>query len=195
MALAVFAYGSLAHAESASLTLGRPVATPRPAALRGWSRRFSQVRDNHACEKAFALADGTRPRWILGLNLEPGEAAAGPVNGALIELAGEDELARLALRELRYDALEVTGAVETAGTDTTPERVIAFTAKREHHAPDPPAEAVVLASYARAVEDAFAALGAGELERFRATTGPYPAEPVEATLVEDSIRAGNPRGW
>ena len=54
---------------------------------------------------------------------------------------------------------------------------------------------MILASYARAVEEAFAALGAGELERFLATTGSYPAEPVEATLVEDSIRAGNPRGW
>lgn len=198
MALAVFAYGSLAHAESASLTLGRAVATPRPAVLRGWSRRFSQVRDNHACEKAFALADGTRPRWILGLNLEPGEDAAGPVNGALIELTGEAELARLALRELRYDAIEVTAAVEAASArraSGAPGRVFAFTAKAEHHAPDPPAGAVVLASYARAVEAAFAALGAGQLERFRATTGPYPAKPVEATLVEDSIPAGNPRDW
>ena len=192
MSLAVFAYGSLASAESARLTLGRAVAV-RPAELPGWSRRFTQVRDNLACEKTFELADGTRPRWILGLNLEPWKGL-GSVNGALIELEGEEELARLALRELRYDAVEVTEHVEP-GTDTTPERVIAFTAKREHHAPDPPAEAVVLASYARAVEAAFAALGAGELERFRVTTGPYPAEPVEATLVEDSIRAGNPRDW
>ena len=37
MALAVFAYGSLvARRRAPSMTLGRPVPTPRPAALRGW---------------------------------------------------------------------------------------------------------------------------------------------------------------
>lgn len=192
MSLAVFAYGSLASAESARLTLGRAVAV-RPAELPGWSRRFTQVRDNLACEKTFELADGTRPRWILGLNLEPWKGL-GSVNGALIELEGEEELARLALRELRYDAVEVTEHVEPS-VAPLPGRVFAFTAKPEHHAPDPPADAVIIAAYARAVESAFTALGAGQLARYRETTGPYPREPVEATLVEDSIRAGNPRDW
>lgn len=194
MSIAIFGYGSLVLAESASLTLGRPVAATRPAALRGWSRRFSQMRDNHACEKTFALADGTRPRWILGLNVERGAAETGPVNGALIELSGEEELARLALRELRYDAVEVTGLVEP-GAGPAPGRVFTFTAKPEHHASDPPPEAVILASYARAVEAAFAALGPAHLERFLETTGPYPAERVEATLVEGAILEGNPQEW
>jgi cation transport regulator ChaC len=193
MSLAVFGYGSLVLAESASMTLSRPVNATRPAALRGWRRRFSQCRDNLAVEKTFALEDGTRPRWILGLNLEQGEDEAGPVNGALIELRGQGELDRLALRELRYLPVEVTPQVEVAGE--VPTRVFAFTARPAHHAPTPPRGAVILASYARAVEAAFAALGPGELERFRETTGPYPVELVEATLVEDAIPEGNPRAW
>src|ERR671914_2782658 len=115
MSLAVFAYGSLVLAESASMTLGRPVSATRPAALRGWRRRFTQCRDNLAVEKTFALADGTRPRWILGLNMEQGEDDAGPVNGALIELENQAELDRLALRELRYVAVEVTPQIEAGG--------------------------------------------------------------------------------
>jgi cation transport regulator ChaC len=193
MSLAVFGYGSLVLAESASMTLGRTVAAPRPAALRGWSRRFSQCRDNLAVEKSFALADGTRPRWILGLNVEEGDDETGPVNGALIELEGQAELDRLALRELRYLAVEVTALVDVAGG--LPTRVFVFKARPEHHAPTPPDGAVILATYARAVEAAFAALGEGELERFRETTGPYPVERVEATLVEDAIPEGNPRAW
>lgn len=193
MSLHVFAYGSLVHAESASMTLGRPV-TPRPASLTGWRRRFSQCRDNLACEKSFAFADGSRPRWILGLNIEGGSDPAGAVNGALIELEGEEELARLAVRELRYDVAEVGAAVEPADGGAV-DRVLTFTAKREHHAPEPPEGAVILASYAQAVEDAFAALGEGQLSRYRETTGPHPVAVVEAVLVEDAIPAGNPRGW
>jgi cation transport regulator ChaC len=193
MSLAVFGYGSLVLAESASMTLGRPVGATRPAALQGWRRRFSQCRDNLAVEKTFALADGTRPRWILGLNVEQGEDDAGPVNGALIELEGQAELDRLALRELRYLAVEVTPQIEAGGE--VPTRVFVFTARPEQHAPAPPDGAVILASYARAVEAAFTALGEGELERFRETTGPYPVERVEATLVEDAIPEGNPRAW
>ena len=51
---------------------------------------------------------------------------------------------------------------------------------------------MILATYATAVERAFEELGPGELERYLATTGPYPVERVEATLVKDEIPAGNP---
>jgi hypothetical protein len=192
--LAVFAYGSLVSAESASFTLGRRVESVRPAELSGWRRGFTVMRDNLVHEKTFELVDGTCPRWILGLNLERGEAPAGPVNGALVELESEAELARLAGRELRYDAVEVTEAVRTP-TQPLPERVFAFTAKPRHHAPDPPGEAVIIAAYARAVESAFASLGAGQLTRFRETTGPWPRDLVEARLVMDAIPEGNPREW
>jgi cation transport regulator ChaC len=187
--LGVFGYGSLVLPESAAMTLGRPVPEPRPAMLRGWRRRFSQARDNLTCEKTFALADGRRPEWILGLNVERTEEEAGPVNGAVIELT-EAELERLGLREIRYDLVEVTGLVVA---DALPDRVVTFTAKEAHFAPEPPAGAVILASYARAVEEAFEALG--QLDHYRATTLPYPVERVEAELVRDEIPEGNPRAW
>lgn len=190
MTLGVFGYGSLVSAESAGVTLGREVEL-LPAELAGWRRRFSQARDNLTCEKTFALADGSRPEWILGLNVERGEDEAGAVNGAVIEVT-EGELERLAVREIRYDAVDVTAQVGGGGL---PERVWTFTAKAGHFAPEPPQDAVILAAYAQAVEEAFDGLSAEGLERFLATTGAYPVELVEATLVRDEIPAGNPRRW
>lgn len=190
MALGVFAYGSLVAPESAALTLGRPVEL-HPASLGGWRRRFSQARDNLTCEKTFELDDGVRPEWILGLNVEPGEDDAGPVNGAVIELA-EPELERLAIREIRYDPIDVSN--EITGP-SLPDTVITFSAKPSHFAAEPPEGAVILATYTRAVEGAFDDLGPDDLATYRATTGPYPVECVEATLVKDRIPEGNPRRW
>lgn len=200
--LGVFGYGSLVAPESAAMTLGRPLPAARPARLRGWRRRWSLGRDNLSCEKTFELADGRRPEWVLGLNLERGEDPAGPVNGVVIELR-EAELERLDLREIRYDRVEVSGLVEggrdePGGRDQggeLPERILAYTAKARHFLPEPPADAVILASYAELVESAFAVLGPGELEAFRATTGPHPVERAAATLVVDRIPEGNPREW
>ncbi len=187
----LFGYGSLVLPESAAMTLGRPVPEARPAQLRDWKRRFSQARDNRTCEKTFECADVRCPEWILGLNLEGGEDEVGPVNGVVIELS-EAELDRLDIREIRYDRIEVTDLVEG---DDLPERIVTYKAKAFHFRPEPPEDAVILAAYARAVETAFEALGPGELERYRLTTGPYPVERVEATLVRDAIPAGNPRAW
>ncbi len=193
MTLAVFGYASLVSVESASDTLGRPVPTPlRPARLRGWKRRWSQARDNHRSEKTFALADGTEPAYCLGLNVERGEDPAGPVNGLLIELS-EVELDRLDVREIRYDRVEVSELIEAEGP--VPERVIVYTAKPANFAPELRPDTVILATYAAAVEEAFDALGAGELEQYLATTGPDPVERVAATLVRDQAPRGNPRAW
>ena len=189
--LGLFGYGSLVLPESAGMTLGRPVPEAQPARLREWKRRWSQGRDNLTCEKTFELEGGHRPEWILGLNVERGEDPAGPVNGVVIELT-EAELDRLDVREIRYDRIEVTGLVEGEGL---PARIVTYTAKEWHHRPEPPRDAFILATYARAVESAFEALGEGELERYLATTGPYPVERVEATLVMDRIPDGNPRAW
>src|SRR5688572_19428306 len=95
--LGLFGYGSLVLPESASMTLGREAGAMRPARLRGWKRRFSQGRDNLTCEKTFECADGRRPEWILGLNVEQGEDGGGPVNGVVIDLS-EAELDRLDIR-------------------------------------------------------------------------------------------------
>lgn len=189
--LGLFGYGSLVLHESASMTLGRAVSELRPARLHDWRRRFSQRRDNLTCEKTFEVAGGRRPEWILGLNIEEGEDEAGPVNGVVIELT-EVELDRLDIREIRYDRVEVTGAIE--GEDL-PERIVTYTAKEFHFAPEPPEDAVILATYAAAVERGFEALGPGELEHYLASTGPDPVERVEAALVVDRIPEGNPRDW
>jgi cation transport regulator ChaC len=191
--IGLFAYGSLVSLASTERTLGRPVEHAYATRLRGWRRRWSQVRDNRATEKTFARADGgAAPPYCLGLNVERDAAGPGP-NGALIEVTSA-ELDRLATRELRYDAVDVTAEL------TTEERlrfarVVTFTAKPENFAPAPPAGAVILAPYARAVQAAFETLGADQLGLFHETTGPPPVEVVEAVLIRDAIPPGNPRDW
>jgi cation transport regulator ChaC len=188
--LGLFGYGSLVLGESASMTLGRPAGELRPARLHDWKRRFSQRRDNLTCEKTFECAGGWRPEWILGLNVEPGEDDAGAVNGVVIELS-EAELDRLDVREIRYDRVEVTDSVAGQGL---PERIVTYTAKDFHFAAEPPADSVILATYAAAVELGFTELGNGELDHYLATT-PYPVDRMPATLVIDRIPEGNPRDW
>ncbi len=189
--IAVFAYGSLVDPASAARTLGRQFPPPAPTRIEGWRRRWSVVRDNRRVEKTFAVEPGGRvPEWILGLNLEPLGGRLEGANGALLEVS-EAELARLDRREMRYDRTEVTSSLPEAGFDL----VVAYRAKPEHYAPEPPPGAVIIANYVRAVEAAFAALGDGELDTYLSTTEAPPVETVEARLVEDRIPTGNPRAW
>jgi hypothetical protein len=188
--LGLFGYGSLVLHESASMTLGRPAGGLRPVRLHDWRRRFSQRRDNLTCEKTFECEGNWRPEWILGLNVEEGQDEAGPVNGVVIELT-EEELDRLDIREIRYDRVEVTGSIEG---DELPERIVTYRAKPFHFAPEPPDDAVILRTYAEAVEEGFLRLGKEELDHYLATT-PYPVERVAADLVIDKIPDGNPRAW
>jgi hypothetical protein len=195
--IAVFAYGSLVDPASAGRTLGREMPAPLPARLHGWTRRWTLLRDNLRSEKTFAIEPGGQiPPWVLGLNIqrvdEPAdEDGEGAPNGGLLELT-EAELERLDLREIRFDRVDVTGAVpEADGFDV----VVAYTAKPSHYTPEPPSGAVVLATYIRAVEAAFAALGDGEWDTFLRTTPVPPVETVEPVLVRDQIPPGNPRGW
>jgi hypothetical protein len=189
---ALFAYGSLVSAVSAGRTLGRPVDGAFAVRLSGWRRRWSQVRDNRATEKTFAHAQsGVVPSHCLGLNVEPDPGAEGP-NGILIEVS-EAELERLAVREIRYDRIDVTEAIGVEASPFT--RVATFTAKPENFTPTPPPGAVILAPYLREVEAAFGVLGRGQLELFRSTTGPAPVEVIESVLVRDEIPPGNPRDW
>lgn len=187
---AVFAYGSLVDPRSASLTLGRQVV-PLPARLEGWQRRWSTFRDNLRVEKTFALADGTVPPFIVGLNLERRAGSRPSPNGALIEVT-RSELERLDIRELRYERVDVTAMIDA---EERFDRIEAYTAKREHFAPEPPPGGVVIAAYVRALEAAFEALGPGESAAFRESTEPPQVEVVEATLIGDRIPPGNPRDW
>lgn len=193
MSLALFAYGSLVNPESFARTLGREPAEVIPVRLAGWRRRWSIQRDNLAHEKTFAREDGGEvPRWVMGLNLEHDESGDGLApNGGLIEIS-QGELERLDVRELRYDRVDVSGTV--AGGESF-DRVVAYTAKPEHFAADPPDGAVAMAPYLRAIEAAFKALGEGEWELFLTTTGLPPVETIEPLLVRDEIPPGNPREW
>ena len=191
---AVFAYGSLASRRSTEETLGAPVELVRPVRLAGWRRRWSAARDNRHAEKRFAGPDRELPPWCLALNLE--RAPDAPTdewpNGALIEL-DEQQLERLDARELRYRRVEVTDCVRGDYLPSGP--VYAYVARPEHHFPDPPVGAVVIAAYLEAVETAFTALGPGALAEFRATTGPPPVPVIAGRLVHDEVPPGNPRGW
>ena len=190
--LALFAYGSLVSLASAERTLGRSVTDVHAVRLPGWRRRWSLARDNLRSEKTFARRDGSIPPHCLGLNIEPGAVGPEP-NGALYEVTA-GELDRLAAREIRYDRVEVTDALDQAVREQF-DRAFTFTAKPENFAPSPPPGAVILASYVLAVQAAFEALGPRELETFRKSTGQCPVDVVEATLVRDRIPSGNPREW
>ncbi len=188
--LAVFGYGSLVSRDSIRETLGPRAGEPIPARLAGWRRRWSLVRDNRSAEKEFApIGDGAPFEWCLGLNIEPGDGGDW-VNGALIAV-DEAGLDRLRQRELRYDEVDV-------GAEIAPQRfarVVAFRAKAANFAPEVPPGSVVIATYLEACEAAFGALGPGELDAFRVSTGPPPAPVVHATLVRDEIPPGNPSTW
>jgi hypothetical protein len=191
---ALFAYGSLVHPRSFEQTLGRVPAQLHARRLGGWRRRWSVLRDNLTAEKTFARhPDGELPRWVVGLNIERDASAAAELapNGALIKVS-EAELERLDLREMRYLRVDVTGQLEDAAGF---EQVFAYTARPEHFAPRPPADAVRMAPYLRALEAAFGALGEGQWELFRRTTEDHPGETIEPVLVRDRIPPGNPREW
>jgi hypothetical protein len=190
--LGLFVFGSLVDPASVERTLGRSVELVAVTRLPGWRRRWSTVRDNLASEKTFVRrSDGALFGHVLGLNLEPAEEGDEGPNGALLALS-EEELLRLDVRELRYDRIEVTEHLDLPpGLD----RGFAYTAKPAHHAPEPPDDAVVIASYLEAVDSAFAALGDAEHELYLATTGPPPVPVVDAVLVRDHIPPGNPREW
>ena len=195
--IAVFAYGSLVDPRSASLTLGREVSSPLPARLVGWRRRWTVCRDNRKSEKTFAIQPGGEiPPWIIGLNIEPDPDDVGPA-GALLEVS-EADLERLDLREMRYERTDVTAAVAPLEGDPTGEvpfdTVIGFSARPEHHAPEPPPGAVIIAAYLRTVEAAFHSRDM--LYAFRGTTETPPVPVVEGELLPgDEIPAGNPRDW
>jgi hypothetical protein len=189
-ALAVFGYASLVDPLSAAHTLGRPVEIAGLARLHDYARGWTVARDNTATEKTFARSDGSVPHYCLGLNVEPADHAK-PPNGVLIEVT-DAELDRLDVRELRFHRTEVTDLIEPAGGFTA---VFTYRARPENYRPTPPDDAIVVATYPRHVEQAFAALGPEQLELYRETTPPPPVEVTEAGLIADAIPPGNPRAW
>lgn len=189
--LAVFGYASLVDPDSAARTIGRRIEA-LPARLRGWRRSWTQARDNLRSEKTFARADGSLPAFVLGLNIERAQNQEAEMNGVLIELT-EAELDRLDLREIRYRRVDIGTEVVDVPTDL--DRVVTYVARPERFAPEPPDDAVILSSYASAVESAFRRLGEDELSLYLHSTQAAPVEVVEGVLVADRIPPGNPREW
>lgn len=132
----VFAYGSLLLPASLRATL--PETTWRdciPALLAGHRRDFGVAfpNDGSQQDKAYVDADGGRPPIVLFANIRQAEPrAAGQqeaVNGVCIPVTDET-FGLLAGRELRYDAVDVTGAVHPyPSAPAIRSRVLAFTGK------------------------------------------------------------------
>jgi hypothetical protein len=194
--LAIFGYGSLVSPASAAVTLGRPVEVRR-ARLSGWRRGWTVGRHNLMGEKTFAPVGDEPPfEYCLGLNVEPEPGLEEPLwpNGCLIDVTAA-ELERLDRRELRYDRDEVTADVRVAGGLIGAAAVFTFRSRPGHRYAEPPPDAVIIAQYLRTVERAFEALGPGELEAFRRSTGEPPVRVAEAELIRDEIPEGNPKQW
>ena len=105
----------------------------------------------------------------------------------------EDDLERLDLREMRYRRTDVSADVEVtsgAGADV----VVAYTARPENFAPEPPEDAILIASYVRAVEAAFDGSRASWRSSGRRRMRPRWTS-SRRVLVEDEIPEGNPRDW
>ncbi|MGI9556723.1 MAG: gamma-glutamylcyclotransferase family protein, partial [Solirubrobacterales bacterium] len=122
---AVFGYGSLVSLTSLAEVLGRPAHGSTRARLPGWRRRWSLQRHNLRSEKTFELADGSRPTWILSLNIERAPGSDAAPNGLLFDVS-EDELVRLDSRERRYDRVDVTSEIDVAETRRPAGRIYTY---------------------------------------------------------------------
>jgi hypothetical protein len=179
----VFGYGSLAA------WAGR---APAVAELLGARRVWGVAMDNREAIPGYKVfldpADDTRPAvHVAFLDLAGAADDAPALNGVLVA-AEPGELAAFDARERNYERAEVTDRVPGA-----PGRVWAYSgsaAGRARLAAGLRAgTAVVSRAYLDGVEEAFARLGDGELERFRATTQPPPVPVLELRRVDLPPRA------
>jgi hypothetical protein len=163
MAEQVFGYGSLvARAGGAACE------------LRGHRRLWGVAMDNARTipgYKVYLDADGRRPDVCVAfLDVEPCTGAA--LNGTCVPVDAAT-LEALDRRERNYVRADVTDAVAGA----PPGRVWTYAGRADARVRLRDARergrAVVAGPYARAVRDAFAALGPGALARYEATTLPH----------------------
>ena len=179
----VFGYGSLAAWAAHAAT---------PAELRGARRVWGVAMDNRLEIPGYKVyvdpTDGSRPAvHVAFLDLDDAAPGAPAVNGVLVEvdprvLAGFDR------RERNYVRTDVTDRVPGARG-----RIWAYTgsaAGRERLADGlREGTAVVSRAYLDGVRDAFARLGDGVAERFRATTQAPPVPVRELRRVDLPPRA------
>jgi hypothetical protein len=179
----VFGYGSLAAAVAAELPAmpGREpceegFVADLPGFTRGWGVAMDNRRDLPGY-KYYTAADGTRPAVCVSfLDITPAAEAA-TVNGVCLPVDA-DQLARLDRRERNYARFDVSDRVPAGGA-----RVWVYAgsaaARERLRGARRDGLAVIDATYLRAVEAAFAVLGAGELARCRSSL-----EPGELPVLE-----------
>lgn len=168
----VFGYGSLA-AELPFVSGREPSAEGFVADLPGFARGWGVAMDNRRDlpgYKYYTAADGTRPPLFVSfLDVAPaGRRAA--VNGLCLPVDAA-QLARLDGRERNYSRLDVSDRIEAGGARVwvyvgTPAARERLTDARSG------GRAVIDAYYLGAVERAFAALGADELDLCRPSLAP-----------------------
>lgn len=176
----VFGYGSLVSPESFGRTLRRqlvPGIDFFPAELTGFGRRWNYG-VMHSTGTWTDANGAQHERTIVALGVV--ESAAERVNG-VVAWVDDDELIELDRRERHYDRVDVAqsttvqGAVEIRGSIVVyvprEEAVDHYTAARDRGV------AAIERRYWNLVDAAFDALGAGQRQRFHATT-PAPDVPV-----------------
>jgi hypothetical protein len=180
----VFGYGSLA----AELPFA-PGREPRdegfiadlPGFARGWGVAMDNRRDLPGY-KYYTAPDGTRPPvFVSFLDVAP-EARAAAVNGLCLPVDA-DHLRQLDRRERNYARRDVSDRIDAGGArvwvyvGTPAARGRLRESRRD-------GLAVIDATYRRAVETAFAALGPDELARCRASLAPGDLPVVELVRHE-----------
>ena len=174
----LFGYASLVASASRA---------PTAAELLGARRVWGVAMDNSEVIPGYKVfldpADGTRPALhvaFLDLAAAPQDTPA--LNGVLVAV-GAGELAAFDARERNYERTDVTERVPGA-----PGRVWAYTGSPAGRARLAAGlrdgTAVVSRAYLESVQQGFAALGDGEIERFRATTQPPPVPVRELRRVD-----------
>ena len=131
-AMYVFSYGSLLNVESLMATIpGIEAGECIPAVLAGHVRTFDVAFPNEGSQgdKSYFDPAGVRPPVVLFVNLRPSRDGH-VVNGVLVPVSAA-QLEALRRRELRYDVVDVTGAVHGADRRTVGREVVAFVGRTE----------------------------------------------------------------
>ena len=159
MTVYVFGYGSLINQESAARTLHRLPTREEliPARLHGWQRKW-QI-------DAEAFLDD-QPARLVFLDIVPSGNGT-PVNGILIPLNTDDELARLDQRERHYNRTDVTRIIDP-GIDG-----IIYTYIGKPERTNPPPDALVMSEYERVVAEGLHFWGTDFENEYHRTTIPH----------------------
>lgn len=180
----MFGYGSLTT-RLAGAAGRRPDPRGFVCDLIGFGRRFGVAMDNGLAipgYKRYVDAGGARPALLVAF-LDVEERPGAAVNGLAfpVDAAG---LRALDARERNYARVEVTGRLDPPWAGRVWTYVGSEAGRARLRAGLDAGRAVVSRDYLEEVERGFAALGAQELERFRATTEPLPC-PVRDLVAVD----------